>query len=589
MFLALADSPVMGSPQADIPTATYEPKPLPVKQPDRSRQFVNLMLARNRRTLVDAYSAFGQRDAKWDANAIALLEGLAQAMSEQPNAPSSAVMLNLADACLASGCKDPLVIYGRSYCLDSLGRGAEAEDGFRYALEEFEAREAYPFLRMAYAPLRLARLEFKRNRQHTETTDRLYALHIRWLAESIRRSETQPAEMRVLLQQLTSSMDEWARWGYPPDQFQQALVEQTQDSGNSAIWVRNLILADYHVTIGWNARGTGYADSVTDKGWEEFRQHISAAALLLREAHALHPEFPDAARRMITVAKAGGTPNSEPARFWFDRAVAADFTDLASYQAYALDLQPRWNGSLRQLLDFGRECLATERYDTPVPGSYMNILDMIGVELPNPGNLFKTPRIYADTQKLMARVFENKRVNSEWMQSRFACAAYWAGDPKTARRYAEALGPRWERYMGQDNPFAVPKDKMIDELGLAPEIFEAKPQNPPRFATAFEYSAPESTNVSLIGTFNDWDPSRHPMTKDKDGIWRVTLQLPAFMYGYQFLVDGVTHLDPAVKETLQQENGPLGSLRNVTSTSMPNTMKTDNSNIAITIITNYSK
>lgn len=564
LLLVAPSGQVFGVPQAEIPHPAYESKPLPAKQPDRSRRIFDAMLTRNRRTLGDAYTTSGQRDSKWDANAQALLEGLALIMSEQPNAPALSAMLALADACRAAGCQDPLVEYSRGYCLAELGRPDEAETCFRKALEEFEAHETYPYLRMAYVPLRLARLHFTRDKKRTEETDRLCDLSIRWLAESIRRNETRPEELQVLHMQISCHFKELEHWGYPPEKLGLALYRQSEGAGKSNIWIRNIVLADYHITTGWNARGTGYANEVTDQGRKVFGENIAAAARLLREAYPLHPEFPDVARRFMIVAKAGGTPENEPPRFWFDRAVAADFTDLESYAAFLPNLQPRWHGSLQQMLDFGRECLATERYDTPVPGLYMTILDMIGNDLPdNPGAVFKKPNIYADVKELMARVFENKKVNAQWMQARFACAAYWAGDRETARHFATELGPRWERYMGEDNPFAVPKEKMINDLGLAPEIFGAQPNSPPRFDTTFELSAPGATSVFLIGTFNNWNPTSHAMAKDQNGIWRITLHLPAFMYGYQFLVDGVPQLDPAATDTLQEENGPKGSLRSV--------------------------
>lgn len=590
MILFLSCNPVFGVPKADIPTPAYVPIPLPAKQPDHSQQFNDLMLSRNRRTLADAYSAVGQRDPKWDANVLALMEGLALSMSEQTNAPAFIDMLQLADACLASGCNDPLVIYARGYYLADLGHNDESETCFRDALKEFELHEAYPYLRMAYAPLRLARIAFQRDRRHNAETDRLFALNIRWLAESIRHNETLPEEFRVLMNQITSNRSEWNNWGYPLDTFTKALCQQLEDADKANAWVINILLADNYIDAAWKARGTSYADKVSDVGWQGFRENISTAAKLLREAYPMHPEFPDAAHLMISVAQAGGTPENEPPRYWFDRAVAADFTDLESYQAYLPNLMPRWYGNLQQMLDFGRECLATDRYDTPVPALYMTILDMIGFELPdNPGAIFKKPRIYADTKKLMTRVFENQNVDVCWMQSRFACAAYWAGDQETARRFAMELGPRWDRYMGRDNPFAVPKEKIVSELGLSPDVFGETLAPTPLLDAHFELSAPEATNVFLIGTFNNWDPTRHPMAKDKNGIWKIDLQLPASICAYRFLVDGVSQLDPKVSDTLPSENGPVGSFRVITASIMTITEPLDGTNTETTIITNYPK
>ena len=89
-----------------------------------------------------------------------------------------------------------------------------------------------------------------------------------------------------------------------------------------------------------------------------------------------------------------------------------------------------------------------------------------------------------------------------------------------------------------------------------------------------EYRNPDATNVSLIGDFNRWDSARHPMVRDDNGTWRVSLKLAADrFYSYKFLVDGVERMDPNVSDTLKAGDGPVGSLLEVwapkTTTSNP--------------------
>jgi 1,4-alpha-glucan branching enzyme len=59
----------------------------------------------------------------------------------------------------------------------------------------------------------------------------------------------------------------------------------------------------------------------------------------------------------------------------------------------------------------------------------------------------------------------------------------------------------------------------------------------------FCLSAGDAALVNLVGDFNQWDPSRHPMKPDKDGIWKKTLMLAPGRYEYKFQVDGKWHLD----------------------------------------------
>ena len=60
--------------------------------------------------------------------------------------------------------------------------------------------------------------------------------------------------------------------------------------------------------------------------------------------------------------------------------------------------------------------------------------------------------------------------------------------------------------------------------------------------------APDAREVSVGGTFNGWDPSRMPMRKSADGIWRVMLRVPTGSYEYKFLVDGKWLCQPGVDE-----------------------------------------
>lgn len=66
----------------------------------------------------------------------------------------------------------------------------------------------------------------------------------------------------------------------------------------------------------------------------------------------------------------------------------------------------------------------------------------------------------------------------------------------------------------------------------------------PRFAASrslvpFELDAPDADRVSLVGTFNDWDPAATLLHRpDRDSPWSVTVPLPPGAHEYQFIVDG---------------------------------------------------
>lgn len=56
--------------------------------------------------------------------------------------------------------------------------------------------------------------------------------------------------------------------------------------------------------------------------------------------------------------------------------------------------------------------------------------------------------------------------------------------------------------------------------------------------------APLAKSVSLVGDFNRWDATSHPMKKTPSGSWTLSLQLTHGHHRYAFMVDGTLTLDP---------------------------------------------
>ena len=63
-------------------------------------------------------------------------------------------------------------------------------------------------------------------------------------------------------------------------------------------------------------------------------------------------------------------------------------------------------------------------------------------------------------------------------------------------------------------------------------------------AMNFVCHAPEAKSVSIIGDFNQWNPTAHPMKQSTDRAWAIRLDLKHGHHRYAFLVDGQLTLDP---------------------------------------------
>ena len=60
----------------------------------------------------------------------------------------------------------------------------------------------------------------------------------------------------------------------------------------------------------------------------------------------------------------------------------------------------------------------------------------------------------------------------------------------------------------------------------------------------FSLEAKEAEEVFLMGDFNNWSVGKHPMRRDKNGMWNRQVALSPGNHEYKFLVDGQWKEDP---------------------------------------------
>jgi len=70
----------------------------------------------------------------------------------------------------------------------------------------------------------------------------------------------------------------------------------------------------------------------------------------------------------------------------------------------------------------------------------------------------------------------------------------------------------------------------------------------------FRYPGADVGAISVMGSFNHWDPTAHPLIY-RDGEWRTTVFLPAGTYPYAFIIGGRIVPDPDSTRTVP---GPRG-------------------------------
>jgi enterochelin esterase-like enzyme len=64
----------------------------------------------------------------------------------------------------------------------------------------------------------------------------------------------------------------------------------------------------------------------------------------------------------------------------------------------------------------------------------------------------------------------------------------------------------------------------------------------------FSLRAPQAQQVFLAGEMTDWDKGKRAMSRDADGVWRLSVDLAPGQWIYKFVVDGQWVHDPATAE-----------------------------------------
>ncbi len=231
-------------------------------------------------------------------------------------------------------------------------------------------------------------------------------------------------------------------WGYTFFSRNDAAVcDIVSRAGPSYHWLALVLDGERNIVDAWDARGEGRINTVSDEQLANFKRLLGEGGKRLKEAWAMHPDFPVAPSLMI-YDSLGGT-GLEEMRTWFDRAVAAQIDYSAAWKNMRWGLRPRWYGSGPAELALGKEALNTGRFDTDVPRKLFDCVEDVESwsELPPGQRIFGRPDIWPDLQKMYeGYVAEPTQAYTRrgWRTS-YAAVAYFAGHYDVARKQLEAL------------------------------------------------------------------------------------------------------------------------------------------------------
>lgn len=76
----------------------------------------------------------------------------------------------------------------------------------------------------------------------------------------------------------------------------------------------------------------------------------------------------------------------------------------------------------------------------------------------------------------------------------------------------------------------------------------------------FRLHRPKARIISLVGDFNNWNPENDPLSRGRDGIWRLRKKLHRGNFRYCYVVDGEWTVDVYNRDTASSDTGQACSI-----------------------------
>jgi len=209
----------------------------------------------------------------------------------------------------------------------------------------------------------------------------------------------------------------------------------------------HIALANSYIGYAWAARGEGYANTVSESGWNLFGQRITVAESALMDAARLNEKCPYWYEAMQNVALAQGWEKQQ-ARELLDQAASFEPAYYHFYREYANFLLPKWYGEEGETQEFAEEI--SKRLGEP-EGSiiYFEISSLLACQCDTARNSLagmswaRIRQGYSQLQRIYG--------TSNLKMNRFAYMSFLENDKSSARETFLVLGDSWNQRVWQSS------------------------------------------------------------------------------------------------------------------------------------------
>lgn len=226
-------------------------------------------------------------------------------------------------------------------------------------------------------------------------------------------------------------------------QAQLALLNRWVEAKPKSITAR-ISLAQAYVDYAWSARGSGISDTVTEQGWNLFRDRGRQAATILIDAQKLRSKCPHWYFVMHQAALASGA-NIAQLQSIFGEGTRFEPYYFGYYQQRAIALLPKWYGD-----EGDSEAFAEETYYKIGGKEGAHIYFEVALSLSDSDDFIPSRFSWPKLQEGFAALEELYGL-TQYKVNRFALMATQYGDKQAAAKAFARIGPNWDQSVWSTN------------------------------------------------------------------------------------------------------------------------------------------
>jgi hypothetical protein len=398
-----------------------------------------------RKTTIESYNEIGRKDPKWDAKAVESLTLTTRVWAKTAAAGQDRQAYELTSAAAAAGCDDPLILYARARMYDVAIRKSFAEAiglhlAAATAMKEKGAR--YHELRQCFCFARAAEL-LARKKDLSDDDKRQIQDWLELALSRLGEAAGDPATPDSALQEVSEIMiGSWMKLARDRKVGFDKVFEQLRKARPESPMPLILEGAVY-TSYAWDARGGGWANTVTEDGWKKMHERLDVAEKALTEAWKKNPDDPAAPTLMLGVELGQGKGRAVM-ETWYKRAMEADPDHFAACGKKMYYLEPKWHGSPEDMLGFGRELLAGGNWDARLPFKLVDAhLTLAGYadDKQKKADYYKDEAVWKDLRAVYEGYLK-RHPESDWDRTFYAKLACWCGHWTEAKAQFDKLGEK---------------------------------------------------------------------------------------------------------------------------------------------------